>query len=110
MSKGPSQTGSLIKHNPTVVWSMEEKSVMNVLGIPGDSRDYPLLHLLPLRNQRKLKVKHSSVRPDGIPMYKSTWSDLMMHLSHLLGYVLSMGHVEERITSTKGTSVPYICM
>ena len=54
-------------------------------------------------------VEHGSVRPDGVPIYKGTRSDLMMHVSPLLAHVLSTGHVEERITSTKGTSVPYIC-
>ena len=54
-------------------------------------------------------VEHSSVQPDGVPTYKGTWSDLMMHVSPLLGHVLSTGHVQEHITSTKGMSVPYIC-
>ena len=54
-------------------------------------------------------VKHGRVRPDGVPTYEGTQSDLMMHVSPLLAHVLSTGHVEERITSTEGTSVPYIC-
>ena len=33
----------------------------------------------------------------------------MMYVSPLLTYVLLTRHVEEHITSTKGTSVPYIC-
>ena len=109
MSEGLSHIGSLLEHNPTVSWIMEGKSVMTVLGVPGDSRDYPLLRLLPECNQRKLVVEHGSVQPDGVPMYKGTWSDLMMHVSLLLAHVLLTGHVEEHITSTKGTIVPYIC-
>ena len=34
---------SLLKHNPKFVWIMEGKSVMAVLGEPGDSSNYPLL-------------------------------------------------------------------
>ena len=82
---------------------------MTVLRDPGDSRDYPLLHLLPAHIQRKNMVKHGSIQPDGIPMYKGTRSDLMMHVSLLLGHVLSMGNIEEHTTSTEGASVPYIC-
>ena len=78
---------------------------MTILGYPGDSRDYPLLGLLPTCIQRNRMVEHGSARPDSIPTYKGTRSDLMMHVSLLLGHVLSTGHVEERITSTKGTSV-----
>ena len=55
-------------------------------------------------------VEHSSIQPDGTPTYKGTHCDLMMHVSLLLGHVLLTGHVEERTMSTKGTSVPYICM
>ena len=33
-----------------------------------------------------------------------------MHVSPLLVHVLLMGHVVERIMSTKGMSVPYNCM
>ena len=66
---------------------------MTVLGVPGDSRDYPLLRSLPARDQRKPVVKHGSLQPDGVPMYKGTWSDLMMHVSPLLAHVLSTGHV-----------------
>ena len=55
-------------------------------------------------------VEHGSVRPDGVPTYKGTRSDLMMHLSLLLTYMLSTRDVGERTTSTEGTSVPYICM
>ena len=54
-------------------------------------------------------VEHGSVQPDGIPMYKGTPSDVMMQVSLLLAHVLSTGHIEEGIMSTKGTSVPYIC-
>ena len=89
---------------------MEGKSVMTVIGDPGDSRDYPLSRLLPARDQWERMVKHSSVQPDGVPTYKGTRSDLMMHVSLLTEYVISMGHVEERITSTKGMSVPYVYM
>ena len=89
---------------------MEGKSVMTVLGFPGDSSDYPLLLLLPARDQGKHVVKQGSVWPDGVPTYKGTWSDLMMHMSPLLAHVLSTGHVEEHIMSTEGTSIPYICM
>ena len=88
---------------------MEGNSVMTVLGDPGDSRDYPLLHSLPARGQGKRVVKHSSVRPDVVPTYKGTWSDLMMHMSPLLGHLLSTGHVAECIMSTEGISVLYIC-
>ena len=55
-------------------------------------------------------VKHGSIQPDGIPTYTGTQSDLMMHVSLLLAHVLSTGHIEEHVTSTDGTSVPYICM
>ena len=89
---------------------MEGTSVMTVLGVPGDSRDYLLLCLLPARNQGKRVVKHSIKQPDGVPTYKGTQSDLMMHVSLLLEYVLSRWHIEECITSNEGTSVPYICM
>ena len=88
---------------------MEGKSVMTVLGDPGDSRDYPFLRSLPARDQWEHVVKHGSVQPDGIPMYKGTRSDLMMQVSLLLAHMLLMGHVEEHITSTEGMSVPYIC-
>ena len=88
---------------------MKGKSVMTILGDPGDSRDYPLLHSLPACNQRKRVVEHGSVLPDGVSRYKGTWSDLMMHLSLLLTYVLTKRDVGECITSTKGMSVPYIC-
>ena len=54
-------------------------------------------------------VEHGSVQPDGVPTYKGTQSDLMMHMSPLLAYVLSRRHVEGRIMSTKGASVPYTC-
>ena len=33
----------------------------------------------------------------------------MMHMSILLGHMLSTGHIEEHIPSTESTSVPYIC-
>ena len=87
---------------------MEGKSVMTVLGDPGDSRDYPLSRSLPADDQWEHVVEHSSIRPDGRPTYRSTQSDEMMHVSLLPEYVISMGHVEERTTSTAGTSVPYI--
>ena len=70
MSKGLSHIGSLLKHNPMAVWIMEGKSVMTVLGIPGDSRDYQLLRSLPAHDQRKRGVKQGSVQPDGVPTYK----------------------------------------
>ena len=54
-------------------------------------------------------VQHGSVQPDGVPMYKGTWSDLMMHVSLLLTNVLLTRDVGERTMSTEGTSVPYIC-
>ena len=87
---------------------MEGNSLMTVLGDPGDSRDYPLLRSLPVRDQWKRLVEHGSVRPDGRPTYRGTRGDQMMHMSLSPEYVISMGHVEERTTSTKGTSVPYI--
>ena len=87
---------------------MERKSVMTVLGDPGDSRDYPLSRSLPARDQWKRMVKQGSVRLDGRPTYRSTQSDQMMHVSLLLGYMISMEHVEEHTMSTEGTSVPYV--
>ena len=66
--------------------------------------------MLPARVQWERVVEHGSVQPDGVPTYKGTLSNLMMHMSPLLMHVLSTGHVEERITSTQGTSVPYIRM
>ena len=89
---------------------MEGKSVMTILGDPGDSRDYPLSCSLPARDQWEHVVEHGSLQPDGRPTYRSTWSDQMMHVSLLLGYLISMGHIEERTTSTEGTSVPYVYM
>ena len=80
---------------------------MTVLGYPGDSRNYPLLCSLPLRNQRARMVEHSSVRPDGVPTLEGTLCDLMMHVSPLLVHVLSTRRVAECIMSTDGTSVPY---
>ena len=88
---------------------MEEKSVMTVLGIPGDSQDFPILPLLPLCNQRARMVKHGSIRPDGRPTYKGTQCDLMMHLSPLLMHLLSKRHVKEHVMSTEGASFSYSC-
>ena len=81
-------------------------SVMTVLGSPGDSRDYQLLRSLPARNQWERVVKHGSIQPDGVPAYKGTRSDLMMHLSLLLTHVLLTRDIGQQTTSTKGTSVP----
>ena len=88
---------------------MEGKSVMTVLRDPGDSRDYPLSRSLPVHDQWERVVEHGSVLPDGRPTYRVTRSDQMIHMLLLTEYVISMGHVEERTTSTKGTSFPYIC-
>ena len=82
---------------------------MTVLGDPGDSRDYPLLRSLPLRNQRAPMFKHGNVQPNGVPSLEGTPWDLMMHMSPLLVHMLSIRRVAERIMSTEGTSVPYIC-
>ena len=54
-------------------------------------------------------VEHGSVQPDGRPTYKGTPCDMLMSASPLLVHVLSMRQVEECVTSTKGTGVPYIC-
>ena len=67
---------------------MEGKSVMTVLGDPGDSRDYPLSHLLPARDQWERVVKHGSVQPDGVPTLEGTPWKLMLHVSPLLVHVL----------------------
>ena len=56
---------------------------MTILRDPGDSRDYPLSRSLPARDQWERMVKHSSVRPDGRPTYRSTRGDQMMHVSLL---------------------------
>ena len=85
---------------------MEGKSVMTALRYPGDSRDYPLLRLLPVHDRWNCVVQHGSVQPDGRPTYRSTRGDQMVHVSLLPEYMISMGHIEERTTSTKGTSVP----
>ena len=87
----------------------EDNTVMTVLGVLGESRDYPLLRSLPLCNQRAHVVEHGSVQTDGRPTHKGTLHDLMMHVSPLLVYVLSTTHVKERVTSTEGRSVPYSC-
>ena len=55
-------------------------------------------------------VKYGRIQPDGVPMLEVTPWDLMIHLSPLQVHMLSMRHVEERVMSTKGTSVPYNCM
>ena len=81
--------GNLSKHNPTVVWIMEGKIVMTILRIPSDSSDLPIQRSLPLQNQRACMVKHASTQPDGIPTYKGTRCDLMIHVSPLLRHVLS---------------------
>ena len=42
-------------------------------------------------------------------MYKGTWSDLMMHISLLLMFMLSRRHIVKHITGMEDFSVPYIC-
>ena len=83
---------------------------MTIIGVPGDSRDYPILNSLLLHNQGACVIKHGSVRPDGRPTYKGTQCDLIMHVSPLLVHMLLTRHLKEHVMSTEGTSVPYICM
>ena len=74
---------------------------MTVLGVPGDYRDFPIPHSLPLCNQRAHMVKHSIIKQDGRPKYKVTGCDLMMYMSPLLMHVLSMRRIKEHVTSNR---------
>ena len=80
---------SVTVNNPSTKVKAVIAIVMTILGIPGDFMYLSVPHFLPLRKQRARMVEHSSLIPDGIPTYKVTLCDLMMHVPPLLWHMLS---------------------